>query len=105
MDAEVWVRQCVNRAQQVPMDEVLKANYLADLAILSGLVYKSETIMTIISEETMYKSSIIYESSIGQSFIRPMKSYVRKPEGNPNSLKWHLRVESASNFSNHSGSP
>ena len=56
---EAWLRQCVNRAQQVPMDETLKANYLADLAILSGLVYKSETIMTVISEETMYESSIV----------------------------------------------
>ena len=57
--AEVWLRQCVNQAQQVPMDETLKANYLADLAILSGLVYKSETIMTAISEETMYESSVV----------------------------------------------
>ena len=59
VDAEVWLRQCVNRAQAVPMDETLKANYLADLAILSGLVYKLETIMTVISEETMYESSIV----------------------------------------------
>ncbi len=41
------------------MDEPRKASYLADLAILSGLVYKSETIMTIISEETMYESSVV----------------------------------------------
>ncbi len=59
VDAEAWLRQCVNRAQQVPMDEVLKANYLADLAILSGLVYRLETIMTIISEATMYESSVV----------------------------------------------
>ena len=57
--AETWLRQCVNRAQQVPMDEPLKANYLADLAILSGLVYKLETIMAIIAEETMYESSVV----------------------------------------------
>ena len=48
-----------HRAQAVPMDETLKANYLADLAILSGLVYNLETIMTIISEETMYESSVV----------------------------------------------
>ena len=59
VDTEAWLRQCVNRAQQVPMDETVKANYLADLAILSGLVYKSETIMTIISEATMYESSVV----------------------------------------------
>ena len=59
VDAEAWLRQCVHRAQQVPMDETLKASYLADLAILSGLMYKSETIMTIIAEETMYESSVV----------------------------------------------
>ena len=58
VDAEGWLRQCVNRAQQVPMDERRKANYLADLAMLSGLVYNLETIMTIIEEETMYESSV-----------------------------------------------
>ena len=42
VDAEAWLRQCVNQAQEVPMDETLKTNYLADLAILSGLAYKSE---------------------------------------------------------------
>ena len=59
VDAEAWLRQCVHRAQQMPMDETLKANYLADLAILSGLVYRLETIMTIIAEETMYESSVV----------------------------------------------
>ncbi len=59
VDAEAWLRQCISRAQAMPMDETLKANYLADLAILSGLVYNSETIMTIISEETMYESSVV----------------------------------------------
>ena len=41
------------------MDETFKANYLADLAILSGLVYNLETIRTIIAEETMYESSVV----------------------------------------------
>ena len=59
VDAEAWLRQCVHRAQEVSMDETVKANYLADLAILSGLVYTSETIMTIIAEETMYESSVV----------------------------------------------
>ena len=59
VDVETWLRQCVHQAQAVPMDETLKANYLADLAILSGLVYEYETIMTIISEATMYESSVV----------------------------------------------
>ena len=57
--AETWLRQCMNQAQEVPMDDPLKANYLADLAILSGLVYNLETIMAIIAEETMYESSVV----------------------------------------------
>ena len=59
VDAEAWLRQCVNRAQEIPMDEIVKANYLADLAILSGLVYRLETITAIIAEETMYESSVV----------------------------------------------
>ena len=59
VDAEAWLRQCVHQTQAVPMDETVKANYLADLAILSGLVYEYETIMTIISEATMYESSVV----------------------------------------------
>ena len=42
------------------MAEPLKANYLADLAVLSGLVYNLETIMAIIAEETMCESSVVY---------------------------------------------
>ena len=59
VDAEAWLRQCVNRAQAVPMDETRKVSYLADLAILSGLVYNLDTIRTIIAEETMYESSVV----------------------------------------------
>ncbi len=59
MDAEGWLRQCVNRAQQVPLAESRRANYLANLAILSGLVYNLDTITTIIAEETMYESSVV----------------------------------------------
>ena len=59
MDDEAWLRQCVNRAQAVPMDETRKEIYLADLAILSGLVYNLDTVRTIIAEETMYESSVV----------------------------------------------
>ena len=59
VDAETWLRQCVNRAQEMPMDETVKANYLVHLAILSGLTYNIKTIATIISEATMYESSVV----------------------------------------------
>ena len=32
---------------------------MADLAMLSGLVYNLETITTVIAEETMYESSVV----------------------------------------------
>ena len=41
------------------MNEPLKASYLADLAILSGLVYNLDTIRTIIAEETMDESLVV----------------------------------------------
>ncbi len=59
VDAEGWLRRCVQQAQAVPLDATGKAHYLADLAILSGLVYRLETIRPIISEATMYESSVV----------------------------------------------
>ena len=56
---EAWLRRCVQRAQAAPLAEARKLDYLAELAILSGLVYTPESIMTVISEETMYESSIV----------------------------------------------
>ena len=38
VDAEAWLRQCIHRAQEMQIDEIVKANYLADLAILSGIL-------------------------------------------------------------------
>ena len=81
VDAEAWLRQCVNRAQEVPMDETVKANYLADLAILSGLVYRLETIRTIISEETMYESSVVQyftEKGIKQGIEQGIEQGIRE---------------------------
>ena len=81
VDAEAWLRQCVHRAQEVSMDETVKANYLADLAILSGLVYTSETIMTIIAEETMYESSVVQyftEKGIKQGIEQGIEQGIRE---------------------------
>ena len=51
--------RCVQTADGPPLDHPSKANFLTDLAILSGLVYESQTIIDIISEDTMYESSIV----------------------------------------------
>ncbi len=81
VDAEAWLRQCIHRAQEMPLDETIKANYLADLAMLSGLVYKSETIMTIISEATMYESSVVQyftEKGIKQGIEQGIEQGIRE---------------------------
>ena len=57
VDAEGWLRQCVQRAQQMPMDETVKAHYLVNVVILSGLTYNYniETISTISCIERPYR--------------------------------------------------
>jgi predicted transposase YdaD len=54
-----WLRRCVQTADELPLDRPSKANFLTDLAVLSGLIHESQTIIDIISEETMYESSIV----------------------------------------------
>ncbi len=57
-----WILSFPIRAYPVAkaaLDATGKAHYLADLAILSGLVYRLETIRPIISEATMYESSVV----------------------------------------------
>ena len=54
-----WLRQCVQRAETLPMAEAMKANFLTDLAIMSGLVYDYQIIQRIIPEDIMYESSVI----------------------------------------------
>ena len=59
MVAEQWLRRCVQTADTLPLDGTNKSNFFTDIAILSGLIHDSQTITTIISEETMYESSIV----------------------------------------------
>ena len=59
MEPEQWLRECVRVADTIPMDEPDKPNFLSNIAILGGLILDYETIRKIISEETMYASSVI----------------------------------------------
>ena len=52
-----WLRRCVQTADNLDIPN--KAEYLTELAILSGLVYEPQMIRNIVSEETMYESSIV----------------------------------------------
>ena len=59
MVAEQWLRRCVQTTDDLPLDHTYKSNFFTDIAILSGLIHDSQTIINIISEETMYESSIV----------------------------------------------
>ena len=59
-----WLEQCVARAAALPLDRSSKADFLAGLAILSGLVYNPQTIMATVSKE--YLMDLIRESSFAQ---------------------------------------
>ena len=56
MDAAQWLRRCVQTADGIDVPN--KPEYLGSLAVLGNLVYDAETILEIISEETMQQSSI-----------------------------------------------
>ena len=59
-----WLAQCVARAAALPLDRPGKADFLAGLAILSGLVYNPQTIMATVSKEHLM--DLIRESSFAQ---------------------------------------
>ncbi len=64
MAPEAWLHQCIHTAQMQPMDRPAKADYLAGMSLLSGLVYAPETISEIISKEGIM--DILRESSFAQ---------------------------------------
>ncbi|MDE0318152.1 MAG: hypothetical protein OXM61_25000 [Candidatus Poribacteria bacterium] len=53
------LRECVEVAQTIPIDEADKPDYLASMAILSDMIFDFQDIRRIISEETMHESSVI----------------------------------------------
>ncbi|RKU05501.1 hypothetical protein C6501_19805 [Candidatus Poribacteria bacterium] len=57
MDADQWLRKCIEVAQTIPMDEADKPDYLAATVILSDVIFDFHDIYDILSEETMKKSS------------------------------------------------
>ena len=57
MDAEQWLRRCVQTADS--LDVPNKPEYLGSLVVLGNLIYDPQTILDIISEETMQQPSIV----------------------------------------------
>ena len=84
--AAPWLRQCVQRAEALPMAAEVKANFLTDLVILSGLVYDYQTIQRIIPEDIMYESSVIQHfaeqgrEEVGREFLLDVLALRFQPE-------------------------
>ena len=55
---EEWVRECVRAVDELELAPRDKTNFWANMLTLGGLVYDPQTLFKIISEETMYESSI-----------------------------------------------
>ena len=66
-----WLEQCVARAAALPLDRAVKADFLAGLAILSGLVYNPQTITAIVSKEHLM--DLIRESSFAQYLAESLR--------------------------------
>ena len=64
MASQAWLRRCLHTAQARPMAQSDKADYLAGMALLSGLAYVPETITDIISKEGMM--DLLRESSFAR---------------------------------------
>ena len=57
IDAEQWLRRCVQTADSIDVPN--KPEYLGSLTVLGNLIYDSQTILDIISEETMQHPPIV----------------------------------------------
>ena len=71
-----WLEQCVARAAGLPLDQSAKADVLAGLAILSGLVYNPQTITAIVSKE--YLMDLMRESSFVQYLAEIIREEIRE---------------------------
>ena len=64
MASDAWLHQCIHTAHTRPMAQSDKADYLAGMSLLSGLVYAPETISNIIFKEGIM--DLIRESSFAK---------------------------------------
>ena len=100
MDAAQWLRQCVQIADRIDVPN--KPEYLGSLAVLGNLVYDAQTILEIISEETMQQSSIAeylapeaHEQGIQQGAQETIRENILE------TLAFRLQIEVAQTFKSH----
>ena len=78
LEAPEWISQCARTIDTSTEDESRKKEALADLAILGGLIYDSQTIREAISEAIVQESSIVQyftEKSFEQGIEQGKKQY------------------------------
>ena len=68
MASQAWLGHCIHAAHARQMARTDRADYLAGMSLLSGLVYAPETISDIISKEGIV--DLIRESSFAQYLTR-----------------------------------
>ncbi len=71
---EAWLEQCIARAAALPLGQSVKADVLAGLAILSGLVYNPQTITAIVSKEHLM--DLMRESSFAQYLAETIREEI-----------------------------
>ncbi len=105
VDAEQWLRRCIQTADSVDVPN--KPAYLGTLAVLGNLVYESEVISRIISEETMQQRNIIeywtekataeaHQQGLEQGLEQGMRERAR--EDILETLELRLQPDAASTF-------
>ena len=67
MGSEAWMRTCVDRATDLPLDESARGDFLTALSVLGGLVHDREMIADLISKEGLM--DLIRESSFAQYLL------------------------------------
>ena len=85
-----WLEQCVARAAALPLDRPSKADFLAGLAILSGLVYNPQTVMAIVSKEHLM--DLIRESSFAQYLAESAREEGIEQGGRERAIEYLLDV-------------
>ena len=79
IDSEVWLRQCVDATNALPVDESIKVDFLGRLMILSGLEYDPTLINRILLQEGLM-DAIMRESSFAQ-YIKQLGIEQGREEG------------------------
>ncbi len=105
VDAEQWLRRCIQVADTIEVPD--KPAYFAGMAVLGNLVYEYQTILDIISEETMHESPLVQyltekatAEALQQGIQQGIQQGVRKRalEDIMEVLELRLHTEAANSF-------